>query len=215
MTAVVTTKAFLILMPELYQLAPQDGKMKFKFGVQNLSDCRPGCHRSPKPSGERTIQRPPESPNAWPHAFSQGLMNVETPAPPGLVAPGRPRADSAPPLSRCPRRLAPHGQTRLLSIPVDSCRFVPSRTRPRPHAFPTRADSRAPGTSGARTVRRERGPPFPHPECSNSRAPYSSTARRGVSTVALALIRSSRPLSRRCPWKSTSIAPLRFVSRSP
>ena len=33
-------------------------------------------------------------------------------------------------------RLAPHGQTRLLSIPVDSCRFVPSRTRPLTHASP-------------------------------------------------------------------------------
>ena len=184
--------------------------MKFKFGVQNLSYCRPGCHRSPKPSGERTIQRPPESPNAWPHAFSQGLMNVETPAPPGLVAPSRPRADSAPPLSRCRLVLR---SARANSTPVDSCRLL--SIRPLTHAFPTRADSRAPGTSGARTVRRERGPPFPHPECSNSSAPYSSTARRGVSTVALALIRSSRPLSRRCPWKSTSIAPLRFVSRSP
>ena len=94
--------------------------MKFKFGVQNLSYCRPGCHRSPKPSGERTIQRPPESPNAWPHAFSQGLMNVETPTPPGLVAPSRPRADSAPPLSRCPRALR---SARANSTPVDSCRL--------------------------------------------------------------------------------------------
>ena len=113
--------------------------MKFKFGVQNLSYCRPGCHRSPKPSGERTIQRPPESPNAWPHAFSQGLMNVETPAPPGLVAPSRPRADSAPPLSRCPR--APRS-ARANSTPVDSCRLLSIRllTHAAPRARPRRAE---------------------------------------------------------------------------
>ena len=126
--------------------------MKFKFGVQNLSYCRPGCHRSPKPSGERTIQRPPESPNAWPHAFSQGLMNVETPAPPGLVAPGRPRADSVPPLSRCRLVLR---SARANSTPVDSCRFVPSRTRPRSHAAPLArgpAQTRARPREGAAAV---------------------------------------------------------------
>ena len=137
--------------------------MKFKFGVQNLSDCRPGCHRSPKPSGERTIQRPPESPNAWPRAFSQGLMNVETHAPPGLVAPGRPRADSVPPLSRCRLVLR---SARANSTPVDSCRLLsirllthaaphargPARTRPRSHALvaPSRPSAESTGIDGSR-----------------------------------------------------------------
>ena len=43
-------------------------------------------------------------------------------------------------------RLAPHGQTRLLSIPVDSCRFVPSRTRPLTHALVAPSRRRAEST---------------------------------------------------------------------
>ena len=41
--------------------------------------------------------------------------------------PSRPRVDSVPPLSRC--RLVPRS-ARANPTPVDSCRFVPSRTRP-------------------------------------------------------------------------------------
>ena len=114
-------------------IAGQSEMNSIRPSAQNLSDCRLGCHRSPKPSGERTIQRPPESPNTWPHAFSQGLMNVETPAPPGRVAPSRPRADSAPPLSRCPR--APRS-ARANSTPVDSCRLL--SIRPLMHPAKTR-----------------------------------------------------------------------------
>ena len=160
--------------------------MKFKFGVQNLSYCRPGCHRSPKPSGERTIQRPPESPNAWPHAFSQGLMNVETPAPPGLVAPGRPRADSAPPLSRCPR--APRS-ARANSTPVDSCRLLPIRLLA--HAAP-----HAHGPS--RTPSSRRAAPVP------SRRESTGVDRNRVA-------RRSRPQG---PAQMEAIAPLR-ATKSP
>ena len=51
--------------------------------AQSASLLRVGCQRSPKPSGESTTSAPPALNIALPQAFSHGLMNVPTPAPPG------------------------------------------------------------------------------------------------------------------------------------
>ena len=70
------------------------------------------------------------------------------------LTPGRPRVDSLPPLSRCPRALR---SARANSTPVDSCRLLsirllthaaphargPSRTRPRSHSAPLARPRRA------------------------------------------------------------------------
>ena len=79
------------------------------------------------------------------------------------LTPGRPRVDSLPPLSRCPRALR---SARANSTPVDSCRLLsirllthaaphalgPSRTRPRSHALvaPSRPSAESTGIDGSR-----------------------------------------------------------------
>ena len=79
------------------------------------------------------------------------------------LTPGRPRVDSLPPLSRCPRALR---SARANSTPVDSCRLLPirllahaaphargpARTRPRSHALvaPSRPSAESTGIDGSR-----------------------------------------------------------------
>ena len=70
-------------------IAGQSEMKSIRPSAQNFSYCRLGCHRSPNPSGERTIHRPPEVPITCPHAFSHGLMKVEIPAPPGPIRSAR------------------------------------------------------------------------------------------------------------------------------
>ena len=50
---------------------------------------REGCHLSAKPSGESTMSDPPAVKIALPHSFSQGLMKVPMPAPPGPMREAR------------------------------------------------------------------------------------------------------------------------------
>ena len=66
---------------------------------------------------------------------------VRGPSRTGPLTPGRPRADSLPPLSRCPRALR---SARANSTPVDSCRLLSIRllTHAAPHALgPSRTPS--------------------------------------------------------------------------
>ena len=64
---------------------------------------------------------PPASPSAWPQAFSQGLMNVETPAPPGPRREARATASlhSSPPSThlREQRNGSKTGSSRSAALP--------------------------------------------------------------------------------------------------
>ena len=57
--------------------------------AQSASLLRVGCQRGAKPSGDSTMSEPPSVKIALPHSFSQGLMKVPMPAPPGPMRPAR------------------------------------------------------------------------------------------------------------------------------